>query len=161
VTDLHPSSPLAGLLKAHEERVKTREVTYGIPGTSVFVKYRALEQSEIVRLRKPVTQAEKQGGEEVLVRSTILFARMVLLTACLGIYVRDEETGQLQPADPAGAAPVFDAHLCELFSVEVPAKGSDIVPLVYSDAVAGSVATKLLRFSEGGEIETLEDTPGN
>lgn len=160
MTKAHPSSPLAALLAAHEERVKTREVTYSIPGTSVCVRYRALEQSEIVRLRKPVTVAEKAGGDEVLVRASILFARTVLATACLGIYVRDED-GQLQPADPEGSAPVFDARLCELFKVEVPSKGSDIVPLVYSDAVAGSTAMKLLQFSEGGEIETLEDLPGN
>lgn len=161
MTTEHPQSPIAGLLKARERRVRSREVTFGLPETPVFVRYRAASQKEISRLSGPTRAAEKSGSAEKIAAANVKFAKSLLAETCVGIFVKDDATGDLVSADPEGDAPTFDARLCELFDVDVPASATEIVGLLYTDMDALAVHLKLVEFSAGGEIETLEDLPGN
>lgn len=160
MTAEHPKSPMAGLLAARDRRVRVREVTYGIPGTPVFVRYRAADQKEISRLSGPTRAAEKSGNAEKIAEANVKFAKSLLSVTCTGIYVRDED-GELVSADPDSEPPTFNARLCELFEQPVPEKGSDIVGLLYTDLDALAIHLRLVEFSAGGDIETLEDLPGN
>lgn len=156
----HPTSPLAALKAARGRRVQERTITLGIPDTDVFVKYRAAEQKELAKLSTPVQKAEKTGSNEKVAAANVRFSKALLGVTCLGIYQRGED-GELVSIDPEGEAPVFDGRLCELLEEPVLDSASDIVGLLYSDLDVLMVQQKVLEFSAGGEIETLEDLPGN
>ncbi len=158
-------SPLSSLKAALASRVEEQEITLRVPKTPVYVKYRAVTQKELSRIRNRFLPPKKQGApaytEAQVEKAGLKVNTSVLAEACVGIYL--EADGELVSADPEGPAPTFDGRLVELLGESERETQSDIVRLLYTDNdfdIAAAVGS-IMAFSGGAEAEVYEDSSGN
>lgn len=158
-------SPLSALKAALASRVEEQSITLRVPKTPVYVKYRAVTQKELSRIRDRFLPAKKQGAapytEAQVEKAGLKVNPVVLAEACLGVYLEGESG--LVSADPEGQPPTFDGRLLELLGEPEQETQSDIVRLLYTgnDFDISAAVASIMAFSGGAEAEVYEDSSGN
>lgn len=156
---------LGSLKAALASRVEEQTVTLRVPKTDVYVKYRAVTQKELSRIRNRFLPAKKPGAapytEAQVEKAGLKVNPCVLAEACQGIYLAGENG--LVSADPEGEPPTFDSRLVELLGETAQETQSDIVRLLFTDNdfdISAAVSS-IMEFSGGAEAEVYEDVSGN